>query len=204
MLWKYFRIPRRFNTTGTSSLFDAAISEAKPLKSSKPIPTFTTGNMRTSPQKLNHLARLIRNMTLDEAEAQMRNVLKKRGLNVAQMIKRVGHVLNHNYNQDKKEYYIKRAWVGKGAFLKRMRIMGRGRHGVMHRPHAHLKIQIEKIKPKSDIDELLKKFKKDLFIQVQDTKPVYPIHPVWSSKPWKYVTSDKWVDPKNALIRRRD
>lgn len=51
---------------------------------------FTTGNMRVSQKKLNHLARLIKGMSIEQATAQMRMTVKKRGKDVAAMLKRSG------------------------------------------------------------------------------------------------------------------
>jgi ribosomal protein L22 len=196
----------RFQSTNTSELIDAALSEAKSkVKTAKQIPVFTTGNMRVSPQKLNHLARLIKGMSLREAEQQMAMVLKKRGANVKRLIVRAGSALEHNYDKKRENYFIQQAWVGKGVYLKRLYIHGRGRTGRMTRPTAHLKIMLaEKDNTDPELLALAKQFRRHkLFITMKDTKPVIPAYPIWSSKPWKYITSPKWVSPANALAQKR-
>jgi mRNA deadenylase 3'-5' endonuclease subunit Ccr4 len=164
--------------------------------------------MRVSPQKLNHLARLIRGMSLDEAEQQMAMILKKRGKDVKDLIVRVGHVLSHNYGKNKDDFIIKQAWVGKGVFLKRLWIHGRGRTGRMTRPTAHLKIMLgQKISQDSksiELQKLVKQFKRHrLFVSLKDKQPIRPAYPIWSSKPWKYVTSPKWIESSNANVNKK-
>ncbi|KAJ3305317.1 hypothetical protein HDV03_001610 [Kappamyces sp. JEL0829] len=207
---------------GGLAVNEGAGASKQPLKDKI---TFSTGEMRVSPKKLNHLARLIRGMSLEQAQAQMRNVLKKRGKDVAAMLHRAGCALGHNWGQDKTQYIISQSWVGKGVFLKRIRIHGRGRTGRMTRPYAHLKVMLEKKKDHSSIlprrdpvsgleysaqqmeakqkefEKLVRIFKRNrLFVTLKDSKPVYPVNQPWSSKGWKYITSPKWIGPENALM----
>jgi ribosomal protein L22 len=221
------------NQSILSPLLDAAVKDAeltsnKTLGASKlPLQEkliFTTGEMRVSQKKLNHLARLIKGMDLEQAQSQMRNVLKKRGKDVAAMLHRAGCALSHNWGQNKQDYIISQAWIGKGVFLKRIRIHGRGRSGKMTRPYAHLKVMLEKKKSFSSIlpsidpvtglemsaekraqkevefFKLVKIFKRDrLFVTMKDTQPIYGVNPPWTSKGWKYITSSKWISPNNAM-----
>jgi ribosomal protein L22 len=205
-----FRYFSTANSASASSLIDAAIQDA--VKSSqitsKPIPYFSTGNLKVSPFKLNHLARLIRGMSLAEAGLQMKMVMKKRGKDVEQMLHRAGCALEHNYGKSRADYYIRRAWVGKGVYLKRIRIHGRGRTGRMTRPTAHLKIELAEkesmTKEAIEMRKLVRLFKKNrLFVSLKDKQPVLPANPIWSSKPWKYITSEKWIEPHNALKKHR-
>lgn len=192
--------------------------------------TFTTGEMRVSQKKLNHLARLVRGMTLQDAQSQMNMSIKKRGKDVAAMFQRSASALVHNWgfraSSVRQDFIIKQAWVGKGVFLKRIRIHGRGRTGKMTRPRAHLKVILEEKKQdspldsqtteidpltgqiytadriaakKAEFDTLVKMFKRDrLFVTLKDAKPVFPGTSPWSGKGWKYITSPKWTDPSNA------
>lgn len=115
-----------------SPLFQAALADTLPKTIHKgtagpgrAIPIFSTGNMKVSPQKLNHLARLIHNMTLDNAQVQMRNVMMKRGVNVASLIQRVKSALKHNYGVDYQGFRISECWVGKGIYRHTLRVHGR-------------------------------------------------------------------------------
>ncbi|KND04872.1 uncharacterized protein SPPG_00570 [Spizellomyces punctatus DAOM BR117] len=194
--------------SGTTSSEDATVPT--PSKATdKAIPTFTTGDFRVSPRKLLHLARLIRGMPLLEAEVQMKMSKKRPADRVRAMLHRAASALQHNYGKDPKSYIVQQAWVGKGTYLKRLKIHGKARFGVMHRPAGHVKIilaekKMDKTKQEKDFDKLVDMFKRhNLYIPLRDSEPVRFLHPPWSRKPWKYVTSPKWVDPKNALARDR-
>ena len=197
---------RTFANTNASrsTLLQQALKDVEQSPAKLTLPTFSSGNMRVSPQKLNHLARLIRGMSLGEAKEQMSFVLKKRGVNIRMMLNRVHHALKHNYNQDSSQYFISQAWVGKGQYLKRLRMMGRGRTGRMTRPSAHLKILLKK-REQTDKEmlNLVKQFKQHkLFLQLADKRPVYPLNAVWSTKQYKYLYSPKWSSPDAALKKQ--
>jgi ribosomal protein L22 len=199
-----------------SSLLDAAVKDAstaiglKGASKQTKIPVFTTGNMKTSPKKLTLLARVIKGMSIKEAEGQMKMSIKKRGIDIFNMLRRARSVLSHNYGQDYRQYYIKQAWVGKGTYLKRIKIHGRGRTGKMTRPSAHIKVILAKKDPNPDgmnekqaleFKKLVKIFKRNkLFDTIKDSKPIYNPHLPWSKKPWKYITSPKWVESRNAFM----
>ena len=188
------------NNKRHSSLLSRALQDINHTKV-KSIPVFSSGNMRTSPQKLNHLARLIRGMTINEAKHQMSFVLKKRAKNILQMLLRIEKCLSHNYGLNTSDFIVKQSWVGKGQYLKRLRMMGRGRTGRMTRPSSHLKIMLGK---RDNVDwemvNLKKQFKKhSLFLQLNEKRPVLPLNPVWSRKQYKYLYSPKWNTPNAAL-----
>lgn len=197
---------------------------------------FSTGEMRVSQKKLNHLARLMRGMTINQAQSQMRMTLKKRGKDVSAMLHRSACALVHNWGFNAKtvrdDTIVKEAWIGKGVFLKRIRIHGRGRTGKMTRPYAHLKVILEekskcipslslkeqeidpltgnpftkeRVKEKQEeFAKLVKIFKRDrLFLTMQDSKPIYPGNTPWTTKGWKYITSPKWINPENALMKSK-
>ena len=173
-------------------------------KTGAELPRFTTGNMRTSTKKLNLLARLIQGLSLEEAQRQMAMTMKRRGVRVNYLITRVISALKHNYNLDHKNFFIRRAWVGKGTAFKRVRFHARGRFGIMTKPVAHLKIELGNLKKfetkeEIDLDKLARQFRKHkLFLPLRETTPLRPIYQCWSKHSWKYVTSSKWVDPANA------
>lgn len=178
-------------------------SENKKIKSK----VFSTGNFRVSPRKLTQLSHMMGNMSMNEAIKQMEMCLKKPTIRVGGLLKRASKTWEHNYGGDASKLYIKKAWVGKGGKLKRVLIHGRGRHGIMHHPYAHMKIEVaEKENPdakKTEIEKLVTSFKsKKLFIPLKENKSLRFSLPPWSRKPWKYVTSPKWMSPDNALHRK--
>lgn len=155
------------------------------------------------------MSRLIKGMRLKEAESQMRHVLKKNGMFVAYMLRRVQNNLRHNYAKDPEDFIIQRSIVGKGTYRKAIKIHGRGRFGKITHPKAHLKIELKECKPLSkeeqEMEKLMKYFRRhNLFLTMKDTKPVQSLYPVWSRKPWKYNTSPRWVCPSNALQKIKE
>eukprot|EP00842_Homolaphlyctis_polyrhiza_P002469 jgi/Hompol1/3222/HPOL_006409-RA len=184
-----------------------AIFQAR-AEAAKSLPSFRTGNMRVSPQKLNHLARLIRGRTISDAKSQMQFTLKRRGVTVAALLRRVAAALRHNYKLDPDHFIVQQAFVGKGTYLKRIRIHARGRFGVMHHPYAHLKIILGPRKPDgTPLEDEMEKVafllrKRKLFTNVHDSKPIQWLHPPWSRKPWKYVRSAKWTNPDAVLAKK--
>ncbi|KAJ3299803.1 hypothetical protein HK104_006932 [Borealophlyctis nickersoniae] len=172
------------------------------------LPIFSTGNYPGSVRKLNHLSRVIQGMTLERAETEMRMSVKGQAPRVVRMIRRVKSHLAHNYGRDPDQYYIARAWVGKGQYRKEINIHGRGRFGIMHHPKSHLKIEVEEREPVQTPEEKefakLKQFfkKTDLWVPMKDSRPIIAKHPPWSRKPWKYVTKPGWTDPNRAYAPR--
>ncbi|KAI8593750.1 ribosomal protein L22/L17 [Geranomyces variabilis] len=173
------------------------------------LPTFSTGDFRVSPRKLLLLARMIRGLTLSEAEVQMKMSKKRPADRVRAMLHRAAASLEHNYAVDPKQYVVSQAWVGKGTYLKRIKIHGRARFGVMHRPAGHLKVVLEAKKmdvtaEEREFEKLVRMMRKhSLYVTMKQDAPLHAVYPPWSSKPWKYVTSPKWVSPDNALVKHR-
>lgn len=194
----------RYNSNA-SSLFQKVVAEANQVKREVKLPIFSTGEFRSSYKKVNHLTRLIQNMSLKDAKIQMDFNLRKPAVYISKMLHRVMANLSHNYKLDPADYYLKKVWVGKGVYQKRLNFHGRGRFGIMHHPKAHVKIELGKRKPnptqeEKDFNTLCWSFKRrGLFMQIKDSRPVRVTQPVWSKKPWKYIRSPKWTTPDNAL-----
>jgi hypothetical protein len=146
-------------------------------------------------------------MSLIHAKAQMAMNVKRPAEKIRAMLHRVSCTLKHNYSADPAEYYIKEAWVGKGHYTKAIKIHGRGRFGVMHHPRSHVKIILGKRNPnptreEKEFDKLVHLFRsRPLVDPLRQSTPIQFSNPVWSKKPWKYLTSPKWMSPNNALKR---
>lgn len=65
-------------------------------------------------------------------------------------------------------YTVLQAVVGRGTYLKRLDIKGRGRHGIRRRPHAMMRIQLGVLDEQRRIEKLLKQT-----VILQEDKPVY-------------------------------
>ncbi|KAI9204044.1 ribosomal protein L22/L17 [Polychytrium aggregatum] len=204
-----------------TSLIDAALTEAQNTQKAEIIKgtsassasagfekTFSTGHFRVSPQKLNHLARILNGISLQEGLKQMQMCLKKPSVRVEGLLRRAAASWEHNYGGNKDLLYIRRAWVGKGPYMKRIKIHGRGRFGIMHHPTAHLRILVtEKAnvhKKPGHLEKLAYIFKKNkLWTPLSQRKAAAITRPPWYRHNWKYLTSPKWVSPDNALLNTR-
>lgn len=119
-----------------------------------------SGLFRVSAQKLNMLGRQITSLTLPSAILQMRFSQKRAAKEVHSVllqaqarIKMEGKIISTSADKDKdkkltavvddpNKFVVQQAVIGKGSYLKRIDIKGRGRHGVIWRPHAFIRIQV--------------------------------------------------------------
>lgn len=196
-----------------SPLLQAAIAEAEGNDSStaaaktattqrEPRLRYTTGNFRISPRKLNMLARQITGLRVKEAAVQMRFSRKRASKNIGALLHRVRATLTNNYKipaETAEKYTILAAWVGKGHYLRRIRFHGRGRHGVMHRKFAHLKILLRLVpdmptdRNERHLVKMGKFFKRhSLYNQLPEVKLQHARNP-WDWRQFVYITKDKWT-----------
>lgn len=114
---------------------------------------------RVSSQKLNLLGRQISGLTVPMAALQMKFSVKKAAEDVKSVLlqaqARITKFDRMDGNQitDPSKFIIQQAIVGRGPYLKRIDIKGRGRHGVIWRPHSFLRLLIAI----PDEDAILKK-----------------------------------------------
>ena len=114
-----------------------------------------TGLFRVSSQKLNLLGRQISQLTLSAALLQMKFSHKKAAREIHTLLLQAQARIKQfqTGEKDPNKFIIKQAMIGKGPYLKRIDIKGRGRHGVIWRPHSFLRLQVAI----PDIDAALKK-----------------------------------------------
>lgn len=118
-----------------------------------------TGLFRVSSQKLNLLGRQISRLPLPNAALQMKFSLKKAAKEVrALLLQAQARIikldpLDGRQVIDPSKFIVQQAVIGKGPYLKRIDIKGRGRHGQIWRPHSFMRLQIAI----SDEDAALKK-----------------------------------------------
>ncbi len=107
-----------------------------------------TGLFRVSSQKLNLLGRQISRLPLPNATLQMKFSLKKAAKEVrALLLQAQARIikldpLDGRQIIDPSKFIVQQAVVGKGPYLKRIDIKGRGRHGQIWRPHSFMRLQI--------------------------------------------------------------
>ena len=128
-------------------------------KTTEPLKEFwiRTGVFRVSSQKLNMLGRQISRLPLPKAILQMKFSPKKAARDVYSLLMQAqARIINASNPADPSKFVIQQALVCKGTYLKRIDIKGRGRHGIIWRPHSFMRIQVAI--PDAEKD-LLKRFK---------------------------------------------
>ena len=99
--------------------------------------------LRIAPRKVNIVAKVIKGMDVEEADAQLKFVEKRAGLPLAKLLKSAVANATNNFNLEKKNLYIKDILVGAGPTLKRWRARSRGRANVIRKRTSHIKIILE-------------------------------------------------------------
>jgi len=104
-----------------------------------------TKMLRTSPQKLNLLAQLIRGQKVDKALTDLTFSKKRIAVDVKKCLQSAIANAENNHNLDVDELVVAEAWVGKNLTLKRGRPRARGRFGKIMKPFAELTILVRQV-----------------------------------------------------------
>lgn len=119
-------IPGALTDEGTSEQARAILHEAK-----------------GSPKKFSAFLRVVRGLSVEDALIQCDLSPKRVAKTVGKVIlSAIGNAVN-NQGLDRDRLVVAEATVGKGKYLRRVSIHGRGRSGVMHRPRSHVTIKLE-------------------------------------------------------------
>jgi len=98
--------------------------------------------LRTSPQKLNLLAQLIRGKKVDKALSDLTFSKKRISEDVKKCLQSAIANAENNHNLDVDELVVAEAYVGKNMTMKRGRPRARGRFGKIMKPFAELTILV--------------------------------------------------------------
>jgi large subunit ribosomal protein L22 len=104
-----------------------------------------TRMLRTSPQKLNLVAQLIRNKAADKALNVLEFSKKRIALDVKKCLKSAISNAENNHGLDVDELFVVDAFVGKNMVLKRGRPRARGRYGKILKPFSELTIKVRQV-----------------------------------------------------------
>ena len=108
-----------------------------------------TRMLKTSPQKLNLLAQMIRGKKVDKALIDLTFSKKRVALDVKKCLQSAIANAENNHNLDVDELIVAEAWVGKNLTMKRGRPRARGRFGKIIKPFAELTIKVRQIEEAS-------------------------------------------------------
>jgi large subunit ribosomal protein L22 len=101
--------------------------------------------LRTSPQKLNLVAQLIRGKKVDKALNDLTFSKKRIAMDVKKCLQSAIANAENNHNLDVDELIVAEAYVGKNLMMKRGRPRARGRYGRIVKPFSELTIKVRQV-----------------------------------------------------------
>ncbi len=101
--------------------------------------------LKTSPQKLNLVSKMIRNKPVNVALAQLKFSKKRIALDVKKCLESAVANAENNHDLDIEELIVSEAFVGKNLVLKRGRPRARGRYGKILKPFSQLTIKVRQV-----------------------------------------------------------
>ena len=101
--------------------------------------------LKTSPQKLNLLAGLIRGKKVDRALNDLTFSKKRIAADVKKCLQSAIANAENNHNLDVDELVVSEAYVGKNLTMKRGRPRARGRFGRIIKPFSELTIKVRQL-----------------------------------------------------------
>ncbi|MEO0760675.1 MAG: 50S ribosomal protein L22 [Pseudomonadota bacterium] len=101
--------------------------------------------LKTSPQKLNLVAGMIRGMPVEKALAALTFSKRRIAADVKKTLQSAIANAENNHGLDVDELVVAEAYVGKNMVLKRGRPRGRGRFGRIEKPFSQLTIKVRQV-----------------------------------------------------------
>ena len=101
--------------------------------------------LRTSPQKLNLVAGLIRGKKVDKALADLTFSKRRIAGDVKKALQSAIANAENNHGLDVDSLVVAEAWVGKNLVMKRGRPRARGRFGTIMKPFSEITIKVRQV-----------------------------------------------------------
>ncbi|MEO0400490.1 MAG: 50S ribosomal protein L22 [Pseudomonadota bacterium] len=101
--------------------------------------------IKTSPQKLNLVAQMIRGKKVEKAMADLTFSRKRVAQDVKKVLESAVANAENNHDLDIDSLVVDQAYVGKNMVLKRWRPRGRGRVGRLLKPFAEITIVVKEV-----------------------------------------------------------
>ena len=105
--------------------------------------------LRTSPQKLNLVAALIRGKKVDKALADLTFSKRRIAGDVKKCLQSAIANAENNHGLDVDNLVVAEAWVGKNLVMKRGRPRARGRFGKIMKPFSEITIKVRQIEERA-------------------------------------------------------
>ena len=106
--------------------------------------------LRTSPQKLNLVAAMIRGKKVQAALNDLEFSRKRIALTVRKTLESAIANAENNHDLDVDALIVAEAYVGKSIVMKRFHTRGRGRSSRIEKPFSHLTIVVREIEEKAE------------------------------------------------------
>lgn len=107
-------------------------------------------NLRTSPIKLNFVAKSIRKLPVNEAVTQLTFSPRRIAQDVKKALLSAIANAENNHNLDIDRLYVKEAYVGKAFVMKRFRARARGRGAKVMKPFSNITIVVAEATDKKE------------------------------------------------------
>ena len=104
-----------------------------------------TRMLRTSPQKLNLVAAMIRGKKVEKALSDLTFSKRRIAVDVKKCLQSAIANAENNHNLDVDELIVAEAYVGKNLVMKRGRPRARGRFGALRKPFSELTIKVRQV-----------------------------------------------------------
>ena len=104
-----------------------------------------TRTIRTSPQKLNDVAAMIRGKKASKALADLEFSQRRIAGTVKKTLESAIANAENNHDLDVDSLIVAEAYVGKSITMKRFRVRGRGRTSRILKPFSHLTIVVREV-----------------------------------------------------------
>ena len=101
--------------------------------------------LRTSPQKLNLVAGLVRGKKVDKALADLTFSKRRIAGDVKKALQSAIANAENNHGLDVDSLVVAEAWVGKNLVMKRGRPRARGRFGKIMKPFSEITIKVRQV-----------------------------------------------------------
>ena len=108
-----------------------------------------TRMLRTSPQKLNLVAAMIRGKKVEKALADLTFSKKRISDDVKKCLQSAIANAENNHGLDVDSLIVAEAWVGKNLVMKRGRPRARGRFGKIMKPFSEITIKVRQIEERA-------------------------------------------------------
>jgi len=108
-----------------------------------------TRMLRTSPQKLNLVAAMIRGKKVEKALADLTFSKKRISEDVKKCLQSAIANAENNHGLDVDSLVVAEAWVGKNLVMKRGRPRARGRFGKIMKPFSEITIKVRQIEERA-------------------------------------------------------